>query len=753
MGRSFYLFLSMMLMAGTNAVATTVPSDVVTDADVTVSDTVDAVADNSSAPATAARASSIRRTASRATPSVRVSTGATGRVTASRGGDNNASRTTVARSTTNAKGGTTAATRNVATRNTPSQVHANIIARGAARGTASTATRTPAAQQLDTPSVRTRAAARGVGSRVSGAPSVAVRAAAVDAISVGTPVATSAPTPAATIESIDTLAQTTDFCKAQYIACMDSYCNTLDPERGRCSCSANLKNYEKTADALKAANLELQDVAQKIQYIGLTEKQIKTLFSETLAEITMRTDGTDNSQIKTDLDNIREMIVDVKSARASSTTSSVSMDLSGLMNFNMDSEGFDLTSLMGGSSSTSSISNQRGEQLYKTANQRCKATVLNACEAQGVDISVITNAYDLEIDKQCIAYERSLTTANDKMIATVRNAKTVLQKARLMVDQSKNALDLRSCITELDNCMQDDYVCGDDYENCLDPSGKYIVNGEIVIGSEPGAPNSKDFNHLYKTWVATSGSASVNAWYADTGTPPTYTGGTVAEYIQATLAKDANALNGAALDMSTFLQSKIGYSEGDKNYGMCMDVLNQCQDYTYDGSGAGLTFKFGNIVIKEYLQRTMIQIKSKQDEILAEHAEECIQDVTQCLSSNGYTSSDDSGAAVKLAVNACAPMITTCRSVNGGDVDDMTIYQWIETLMNSCGGDSIRGKDGNCVCPSYNTSTMLPETGETASGYKLSSDFKYDPDLNACKCIAGGNTYNTLTHSCESSGT
>ncbi|MBQ5699756.1 MAG: hypothetical protein IIV74_00475, partial [Alphaproteobacteria bacterium] len=37
--------------------------------------------------------------------------------------------------------------------------------------------------------------------------------------------------------SMDELAQITDFCKAQYTSCMDNFCNVLDDNQGRCSCS------------------------------------------------------------------------------------------------------------------------------------------------------------------------------------------------------------------------------------------------------------------------------------------------------------------------------------------------------------------------------------------------------------------------------------------------------------------------------------------------------------------------------------
>ena len=467
---------------------------------------------------------------------------------------------------------------------------------------------------------------------------------------------------AQTTSEMDQLVELTDYCKAQYTACMDNFCNVLDDNQGRCSCSKNLKNYEKTEDALRAATEELQDVAQKIQYIGLTGDEITTLFKETEAEEEMR-GKTDNSQIKSSLDKIKSMIVDVKPGTASSVADdTMSFDLSNLLDFTISSTGFDLSALFGNTSSnTSSISNQRGETLYKTASARCKANVLNACAAQGVDASVITNGYDLEIDKQCIAYERSLSDANTEMSSTVRNAKTVLQKARLMVAQQKNQYDLRGCVSALDNCMQDDYVCGADYENCLDPSGKYIVNGQIVSGSLPGKPLTDAANEsgmfkegLYKTWL----NGSTYAWDYDDNNS-----GDLSDYINATLAgTTGNTTYPDKVDtnMSKFLQYKIGYHNNStgKNYGMCISVLNKCQNYTYDKDRNYLP---DNPVIAQYLYRTMVNIKAAQDTILSDYAENCISDVVSCLSSNNY----ETAATKNIAVNACKSIISTCMSVNG----------------------------------------------------------------------------------------
>jgi hypothetical protein len=503
----------------------------------------------------------------------------------------------------------------------------------------------------------------------------------------GVSVAQEVSTVSTDISDLDELAQMTDYCKAQYMSCMDNFCNVLDDNQGRCSCSKNLKSYEKTETALKKATESLQDVAQQIQYIGLSKDQVETLFSQTEAELQMQ-NKKDTTQLKNDLDKIKDMIIGVKTGNATSSETGLSLDFSGLlMGFNIDSTGFDLTTLFSGTTNTSSISNQRGEQLYKTATARCKTAVLNTCQAQGVDISVITNSYDLEIDKQCIVYERSLNEANDNMSNTVRNAKAVLQKARLMVAQQKNSYDLRGCINALDSCMQDEFVCGADYENCLDPTGKYIVNGEIVNGSTPGkandiADNSKA-NGLYSVW--NYGSSTDNAWQSNHN---------LSEYVSSTMFKKVGdfTTNGKNYGMSEYLQGKIGYHDDStgKNVGMCISVLNQCQDYTYNKEGKYIT---NNQVISEYLQRTLVQIKAAQDEMLATHAEDCLNDVASCLQQNNsssyyYNSTDSYEDITDVAINACKSQIKTCMSAMGETVPTGTnavlqLKTWLEGALTA----------------------------------------------------------------------
>ena len=552
------------------------------------------------------------------------------------------------------------------------------------------------------------------------------------------------PTATNTTAAMDELAQVTAFCKAQYTECMDNFCNVLDDAQGRCSCSKNIKNYEKTETALKSATEALQDVAQQIQYIGLTGDEIETLFTQTEAELQMQSTS-DNSRLKNDLDKIKGLIVDVKSGTASSSemVSGLSMDLSGLMNFNIDSTGFNLGALFGTTTTanTNSISNQRGEQLYKTAAARCKAAVLTDCQAQGVDISVVSNSYDMEIDKQCVAYERSLTDANDEMSQTVRNAKSVLQRARLMVAQQKNSYDLRGCVNALDSCMQDDFVCGNEYENCLDPFGKYIVDGAVVLGSTPGQTELDSLDNmtapqystsgLYSTWNYTAGGKSGNAWNTETDNSLT-------AYINATVTDKVTEMD---TNMSKYLQYKIGYYDAatNKNHGMCMSVLNKCQDYTYTNG----EYLPDNPVVKEYLNRTLVQIKAKQDQILSDYAETCISDVSSCLGENNYDESSPNGNKSKIALNACRSQIITCMSVNGNAAGAPTpagMADWVASVMggvDSC-PDGTSSYSGYCAINNINSSSAC--AGVSGASW-LADDSK-------CRCT-DSKSYYVGSNSCK----
>ena len=505
----------------------------------------------------------------------------------------------------------------------------------------------------------------------------------------------SAESAAAAKATMESLSELTETCRNSYYECMDNFCNIIDEEMGRCACSKNIRNYEKTKEALATATKELQEVSQKIQYLGLTPKEITTLFTETSSEKVLG-QNIDNTTLKNDLERIRGMIVDVNSGTSASSvsdSSDLSMDLSNLLDFNVSSTSFDIGSLFNTSGNTQSISNQRGESLYKSAVSRCKSGTLTKCSQYGVDTATIINSYDVEIDKDCMAYERKLTDENTAMLSTIRNAKVVLQKARLMVAQQKNEYDLRSCISALDSCMQDEFVCGTDYENCLDPTGKYIVKGNVVMGSMPGPSGASG---MWNGSVVSDG--LYTAWnYDGKNIYATNDNYNVKQYILDTMDVKS-AKNSTAKDVSRWLQNRMGWHDDatGNNHGLCVAILNKCQKYSYDDRGKYFV-KDGtkvNPVIQSWLETAFKKIKQGQDRVLANYARGCISEVTQCLSQNNfygtYVSSTSESNPTDIAIRSCLPTINTCRSVTLGlgtatvSSDDLSnVYAWLNSAIGT----------------------------------------------------------------------
>ncbi|MBO7644998.1 MAG: hypothetical protein J6S57_01680, partial [Alphaproteobacteria bacterium] len=244
-----------------------------------------------------------------------------------------------------------------------------------------------------------------------------------------------------TAESItaakDILEKTADLnsvCQKQYNDCMDQFCAVVDANQKRCSCSDNLNKYAKVQKEVEDAKAQLNEVAQNIRYLGLSADEIRAIMNATEAELEL-TKTKDTSQTRSMLEDIADMIKDPTSAATSywSSNNDSMFDL----DFDFTSEASDLFSLDFFSSRTNDISSKRGKDLYNEATKRCK-TVLKQCKEAGGTESQISGNYDLEISKDCVAYEQGLEKLNQTLLTNVRSANLMLQKGRLAVLKNKN---------------------------------------------------------------------------------------------------------------------------------------------------------------------------------------------------------------------------------------------------------------------------------------------------------------------------
>lgn len=527
-------------------------------------------------------------------------------------------------------------------------------------------------------------------------------------------------------ERLEQTASLNKSCQEQYNECMDQFCAVIDANQGRCSCSANLSKYTKVEQAVKEANTQLNEVAQRIRYVGLSADEIRAILTETEAEEALN-GTTDTSETRNMLSEIEELIRNPNVSNSSYAGDSMSVDLDIDLDFSSDTA--DLFSLdFLSTDSATSFSNLRGADLYNAAKNRCK-TVLNQCKEAGATSSQITGNYDLAIDKDCIAYERGLIKMNETLISNVRSANRMLQKARLAVLQNKNQYDAKECIGALETCMKDDMVCGDNYFKCVDPTKVYIdENGQVVLGQD--ISKITDF-------MANYNNANIDARFLENA----YGLNSVSSD---TCAGDSGN-NGACV--AKYLLSKIGTKQSVTDEGLCRPVLDKCQRYTYTSDGEYRRF---NDIVVNYMQRAMVNIRAAQRQIISDYASSCMTDIASCYNQQvNQVNSWSSNASVTSVYNV---MRGACRNVA------LTCAYAVFSNGEVCSDENAQQSPESCliekVSEIFYQSLLCPDNSVYHQGGLGAYNAEHDTQENkgngkawvndTCRCIGWSNQSETL---------
>ena len=527
---------------------------------------------------------------------------------------------------------------------------------------------------------------------------------------VQTRAATNVPTTESIAEAKERLDLTSDLnasCQQQYNDCMDQFCNVIDANQGRCSCSANLANYTDVEEAVTDANNKLNEVAQQIRYVGLTADEIRAIMSETEAEAAL-SGAKDTSETRNMLEEIEKLIRDPSGSSSTYSSNSVSLGLD--MDLDFSSDIADIFNLDFLNLNTGSFSNLRGTSLYNAAKNRCRV-VLNQCEEAGANIDQITANYDLAIDKDCIAYEQGLTKMNQTLVSNVRSANLMLQKARLAVLQNKNQYDAKGCIAALDACMTDEMVCGADYTKCLDPTKRYIdENGNVVLGQD--ITNILDFMADYNN------ANIVSEFLSESYGSETY-------FDEKYCAGEGN--DGRCV--VKYLLQKIGTKEDSTAEGLCRPVLDKCQAYTYDEDGK---YQKYNDIVVNYIQRAMVNIQAAQRQIISDYASNCMLDVANCYNQqvtqvNAWSTSASVSSIYNVMRGACRNVALTCA------------YAVFANDTASCPDDA--GQEDTCIesiSQMFYQSLLCPDNSKYSSSCKTQINTEGTSCVNdMCECLSG----------------
>ena len=472
-------------------------------------------------------------------------------------------------------------------------------------------------------------------------------------------------------ERLEQTAELNKSCQEQYNECMDQFCAVVDANQKRCSCSANLGKYTKIEQAVKDANNQLNDVAQRIRYVGLSADEIRAIMNATEAEqaLSGQTDTTETRNMLNDIEKLIKDPASVSSTYSDTYTSTLDLDLDFSADpadiFNLDFLNFDNTS--------SGFSKLRGTELYNAAKRRCN-TILSQCKDAGATQQQITGNYDLAIDKDCIAYEQGLGKMNDTLKSNVRSAGLMLQKARLAVLQNKNQYDAKACVGALESCMTDEMVCGENYSKCLDPTKRYIdENGKVVLGTD--ITDITAFMENYNN--AEINAATLQSAYG------------VASLTKETCTSEGNNDGRCIIK---HLLTKIGTRQKVTDEGLCRAVLDKCQMYTYDANG---NYKPFNDIVVNYVQRAMVNIYAGQQRAISDYAATCMADISTCYNTqvsqvNAWSSSASISSILNVMRGACRNVALTCAYAVFGTKSDVC-YNSTDNTFTSADGGSCNG--------------------------------------------------------------
>ncbi len=499
-------------------------------------------------------------------------------------------------------------------------------------------------------------------------------------------------------ERLEQTAELNKSCQEQYNDCMDQFCAVIDNNQKRCSCSANLARYTKVESAVKDANTQLNDVAQRIRYVGLSADEIRAIMSATEAEEAL-SGARDTTETRSMLEDIEALIKNPASTTTGGTDTYSTLDLN--LDFSDTSDMFNLDFL---NNNSGSLSNLRGADLYNAAKKRCN-TILTQCKDAGATSQQITANYDLAIDKDCIAYEQGLTKMNETLVSNVRSANLMLQKARLAVLQNKNEYDAKGCIAALDSCMTDEMVCGEDYVKCLDPTKKYIdENGKVVLGQD--ITDILSFMKKYDN-------SNIKTEFLQSAAQRSISGDACAKSVE------GEAGGGDGWCAVKYLLQKIGTGVRVTDGGLCRAVLDKCQRYTYDSNNKYQPY---NDVVVNYIQRAMVNIKSGQSKVISDYASSCMVDVATCYNQqvtqvNAWSSSANVSSIRKVMSGACRNVALTCGYAIFGEVCESGTNSNLNKVGTLSVSGEVAGQDTKPVGPPsvLNPGTLQPgNAGQTS---------------------------------------
>lgn len=266
-------------------------------------------------------------------------------------------------------------------------------------------------------------------------------------------------------------------CRDAYATCMDQICANANDTYRRCFCSDRFTNFRETSDKLDTALkllAEFQD--NNLNAIDKTAAEVNAMYTATAGEEAIKKDTSASQKL---LDSIGDVLAGKTVQKKNQGLNSLGvLDFSGFGNTD-DIWGGDSSSIFGGSSTN--LAELEGKALYDSANKQCVQVVRESCGSDAV-FNLAQSAYSIMIGQDCNMFEKNINAKRASLEETVRTAEKYLRDARLEEYRAHNSQDVNECLSKVESAMRQPTACGEDYEKCMDYTGRYInsTTGEPI---------------------------------------------------------------------------------------------------------------------------------------------------------------------------------------------------------------------------------------------------------------------------------
>ena len=253
-------------------------------------------------------------------------------------------------------------------------------------------------------------------------------------------------------------------CKSAYFTCMDQFCELKNDDYRRCSCSNRVFDLTEIRDTMQDASDQLTVFNENLNVVGMTAAQATAMKTATEGENALTSDTSASKQLLQAIMN---------SIRGGDT--SVGGKYSDLNSITLS---FDTVNAFGTADAGQIIASYNGQNLYDAVYPQCREAVRADCTDAQLQRAI--TAYLMAIEQDCNGVETAIENKQKEIKSAIRESSAMLDLARVENRQAHNSSDMATCLTNVENAILSEEVCGSNYHKCLD-------NGEFIDVST-GAP-------------------------------------------------------------------------------------------------------------------------------------------------------------------------------------------------------------------------------------------------------------------------